>query len=103
VFSWVRNITFLKNHPIQANGRRTVAVVTESLLEARGSRKFFNTVNSVNCLKELLPTWQCFMGMIINFLQNDQILVKGRSSVALLRESSMLEARGSITLFITVN
>jgi hypothetical protein len=39
----------------------------------------------------------------INFLQDCQIQVKGRSTVSLLRKPLMLEARGSSMLFTSEN
>jgi hypothetical protein len=42
----VRVITFLKNHPIQMNGRNNEALVRESfLLEAKGSSSLVSIVN----------------------------------------------------------
>jgi hypothetical protein len=62
VFSWVRNITFVQNCPIQVNGRSTVVLVRESLtLEAIGSSNFLTIVNSVSCLKEYCLPLSVFM------------------------------------------
>jgi hypothetical protein len=43
------------------------------------------------------------MGENITFLQNHPIQEKGRSTVALVRESLMLEARGLSSLFSILN
>jgi len=46
VFSWISNITFLLNLPIQVNGRSTAALIRESLMfQARGNFTLLSMVN----------------------------------------------------------
>jgi hypothetical protein len=57
VFSWMRNITFVQNGPIQVNGRRTLSLVrTLSMLEVGGSNTLFPCKNGVSMWKECLQT-----------------------------------------------
>jgi hypothetical protein len=63
MFQWVRNVTFLQNHPIQVKGRCTVALVRESLmLEGKASSIVFTIVNSVCSLKEYSLPLSVFIG-----------------------------------------
>jgi hypothetical protein len=57
------NIAFLKNHPIQVNGRSTAALIREPLmLQATVLTALFNIVNSVSWLKEYSLPLSIFMG-----------------------------------------
>jgi hypothetical protein len=63
VFSWVRNINFVQNQPIQVNLRSTVALDRESLLrEERGSNILLSIVNCVSGWKDYCLPFSIFMG-----------------------------------------
>jgi hypothetical protein len=74
-------------------------LLRESLmLEARGPSNLFNIVNWVSCGKEYCLPLSVFVGENITFLQYHPIQVNRRSTVALVRESLMLEGRESSTI-----
>jgi hypothetical protein len=63
VFSWMSNITFVFNHPIQVNFRSTAALVRQALiLKARGSCTLLSMGNWVNFSEERCLTFSVFMG-----------------------------------------
>jgi hypothetical protein len=72
-------------------------------VEARGSSTLFSIVNSVSCLKQYCLPLSVFMGEEHHLLQNHPIQVNGKSTVALVTESLILEARGTSTFFSIVN
>jgi hypothetical protein len=104
VFSWVKTISFLQNQPIQIEGRSTVALVRESLmLEARGSISLFNIVNSVCSLKEYCLPLHVFMSEENQLCSKQPLSCEWRSTVSLVIEPLMIEARGAIPFFSIVN
>jgi hypothetical protein len=73
------------------------------MLDKRGSFNAVIIVNSFCSLKEfcLLLTVSWMRNM--TFVLNHRIQVKGRSTVALVRDGLILQARGSCTLLSMVN
>jgi hypothetical protein len=82
VFSWMRNITFVQNGPIQVNGRRTLSLVrTLSMLDVVGSNTLFPCENGVSMGKECLWTNSISKWRISHCLKNTNFTQIGETPV----------------------
>jgi hypothetical protein len=94
---------FVQNHPIQVNGRCSVACLRESLmLEARGSSTLFSILNSVCCLREYCLCFSVFMGEEHHLCTKSHHRIESKKHCSLVRESLMLEAKAFSYLFTIV-
>jgi hypothetical protein len=98
------NITFLLNHPIQVNGRSTAALAREALmLQATGPCTLLSMVNWVSFWKECSPTVSIFMGEDLQLCAKSPPTGKWEKDSRFVRESLMLDKRGSSNLVSIVN
>jgi hypothetical protein len=98
VFTWISNITFLLNLPIQVKGRSTAALV-----RARGSCTLLSMVNSVSVWKERGPTFSLFFCEEHKPWAKSPHTSKREKNCRFVRESLMLENRGSSNMVSIVN
>jgi hypothetical protein len=104
VFSWISNINFLLNLPIQVKGRSTAALVREALmLQARGSCSLLSMVNWVRFWKERWATVSVFMVEDRQLCAKSPHRGKWEKHCRFVRESVMLEKRGSSNMVSVVN
>jgi hypothetical protein len=98
------NITFVLNHPCQVNGRSTVALVREGLiLQRRGSCTLLSMVNCVSFWKECCLAFSVFMGEEQKLCAKSLHTSKWQKNCRFVRESFMLETRGSSNMVSMVN
>jgi hypothetical protein len=92
------------NHAIQVNGRSTAAPVREGLiLQAGGSCTLLSMVNWVSFWKERCPTVSIFMGEGFQLCGKSLHTRKWEKNCRFVRESLMLEIRGSSNMVSIVN
>jgi hypothetical protein len=104
VYSWISNITFLLNLPIQVKGRSTAALVREALmLQARGPCTLLSMVNWVSFWKERCPIVSVLMGEDRQLCAKSLHTSKWEKNCRFLRESLTLETRGSSNLVNILN
>jgi hypothetical protein len=98
------SITFVLNHPIQVKGRNNVAPVREGLtLQARGSCTLLSMVNCVSFSEERCLTFSLFMGEGHQLCAKSPHTSKWEKNCRFVRETLMLEKRGSRNMVSTVN
>jgi hypothetical protein len=86
------------------NFRSTAALVRQALiLKARGSCTLLSMGNWDNFSEERCLTFRVFMGEEHKFVQNHLLKVNWRKTAAFVRESFMLETRGSSNMVSMVN
>jgi hypothetical protein len=104
LFSRMSNITFVLNHHCQVNRRSTVPLLREGLLlQARGSYTLFSMLNCVSFWKECGLAFSVFMGEEQKLCAKSPHTSKWEKNCRFVRESFLLETRGSSNMVSMVN
>jgi hypothetical protein len=104
IVSWISNITFLLNLPIQVKGRSTATLAREALmLQGTGPCTLLTILNWVSFWKECCPTVSIFIGEDLQLCAKSPHTSKWEKNCKFVIESLMLDKRGSSNLVSIVN